>query len=136
MSQLPSNPSNHGLSDSLVIDIKTHKVSFVLPEGAVFKGTLELPCGAIICGTIEGTITCKTGSLILPKGSVLRGSAYAENIFVEGSVENPGENRISVLNAQMLIAISNLAKGRADLVAKAFNINSTAFDGRLMTLKT
>jgi hypothetical protein len=125
------NPDNHGLSDALVIDIKEHMICFMLPAGASMKGTLELPGGAIISGNFEGSIVCSRGSIIFPKGSAFKGSATAENIFVEGAVENPGSNRISVLQASTMIAVSTLATGRADMIARAFNITSTTFDGRM-----
>jgi hypothetical protein len=128
------NPNNHGLSDALVIDIKEHLICFMLPTGSTMKGTLELPGGAIISGNFEGSIVCAQGSIILPKGGVFKGSATAENIFIEGAVESPGPNRVSVLQASTMIAISTLATGRADMVARAFNITSTTFDGRIVNM--
>lgn len=126
------NPNNHGLTDEMVIDIKDHKICFVLPAGSSLKGSLLIPGGAIIAGTVEGSIECITGSIIFPKGSIFKGTALAENIFVEGSVINPGTDRVSLLKAHTMIAVSNLATGRADMMARAFNINSVSFDGRII----
>lgn len=126
------NVANHGLADTLVIDIKDHQICFVLPYGSTLRGTLCLPGGAVISGDFEGSIECATGSIIFPKDSTFRGTASAVNIYVEGTVENPGPNRISLLQAKAMIAISNIANGRADMIARAFNINSKTFAGRII----
>jgi len=122
-------------SSSLTLNLADHQVEFVLPAEGNLAGNLSLNGGAIIAGNMRGRITCKTGAVIITRGAEFYGLIEADRIYVEGKINTGPAGEISTLKGQRLIAISEFAEGRADLVSEAFSIYTTAFTARLKTLE-
>jgi hypothetical protein len=121
-------------TDLLAMDIREHGITFVLPEGAVLDGaTLTLPGGALIMGVLRGSIHCRNGSLIVARQGEFSGNAKADRVYIEGSVRQKADGTNSTLHGHRLVAVSELAKGSADLIAAAFSINTTSFTARFTT---
>lgn len=118
----------------LSIDLREHGICWVVPEGASISGaTVELPGGALILGSFKGSIICKEGSLIVAKQAEFSGHGIADKVYIEGGILPLSDGTNSVLQGKKFLAVSSLAKGRADLLSAAFSIHAveaTRFAGR------
>lgn len=122
-------------SASLEIDLKSHGVCWILPLGGeLTTGLLDLPGGALIQGKFNGRIVCKSGSLIVAESGTFAGQAEAERIYVDGLVQAGSEGQLSSLLGRQLVAISDKARGEADLMSQAFAIHTQNFSARFSTL--
>lgn len=120
---------------SLEIDLQSHGICWVLPAGGeISVGLLKLPGGALIQGKFSGRIVCKSGSLIVAETSTFEGQAEADRIYVDGLVQAESEGQLSSLMGRQLVAISDRARGEADLISQAFAIHTQTFSARFSTL--
>lgn len=119
----------------LALDLRKHEVCWVLPEGAVMSGSLDCPGGALIQGRFEGVIRCRKGSLIIAAGAYFSGKAEAQQVYIEGSVQNGAKGETSAIKGHLLVAVSERATGRADLISRAFALHTRMFAGRLTTIE-
>lgn len=118
----------------LEIDLKRHNIEMVIPAGAVFSGRLTLKGGLVIHGKVENAqIRCETGSLIIMEGGSFSGVARAPRVMITGEVHDMG-NTNSQITGDLLIAISQHAKGRGDLYASVYSIHTKNFGGHFSTI--
>lgn len=119
---------------ALVLDLRAHDVCFVLPHGASMIGNIDCPGGALILGRFEGKILCRLGSLIIGATGEFAGKAEARQIYVEGRVSNTRAQETTVLKGALLVAVSEGARCRADLISRAFALHTRNFAGQLTTI--
>lgn len=117
----------------LSLDLKEHGVIFTLPVGSLISGNIKLPGGALILGSLSGTIVCDSGSLIFAPGSNFSGHAKSDCMYVGGNVAHPKQGN-STLTANNLMAISTDAVVHADIAARMFSLNSRHIFGSIKTL--
>jgi len=132
-----SAPQPASQDDDLVADLREHRISFVLPAGAVLSGNLDNQGGALIQGKFTGNIHCREGSLIIARGGEFSGRAEADSVYIEGTVRSiQGANAgPSILRGRLLAAISELAVGVAELHSRDFAIHSRKFVANLRYIK-
>lgn len=120
---------------SLEIDLQSHGICWVLPLGGeITAGLLDLPGGALIQGKFSGRIVCKSGSLVVAETGTFIGQAEANRVYIEGLVQSGPEGQLSSLLGRQLVAVSERARGEADLMSQAFAIHTQTFSARFSTL--
>lgn len=120
-------------SDTLSLSIREHDVGFFLPPRAVLNNSrLELPHGALLCGSFDGDLICEAGSVIITKDCRFCGSIEADRIYIEGDVASVRERR-SLLIGRVLVAAGATARINADLKSRNFAVHKAKIWGRLLS---
>lgn len=119
---------------TLTANLREHEICFVVPAGATINANLDNPGGVLILGRYSGKLRCARGSLIIGPGAEFMGTAEADSIYVQGTVRPTRSNGPSLLKGRMLVAISEIARGQADLLSRAFAIHTRDFAARFATI--
>jgi hypothetical protein len=127
------NPGQDG--GDLVLDLRDHEICWVLPPGSALTGTLDIPGGALVQGTFVGRLRCARGSLVVAADGEFTGEADADRIYVDGTIRSIRKGEPSVLRGQQLVAISEHARGQAELISRAFAIHTRSFAARITTVR-
>lgn len=124
------------MRNQVTLDIHRHGIHMVLPKGASLKGaTLILDGGLLVYGEmVDCDVRCKKGTLIICEGGFFSGNARAPRIMIAGNVENTTSGRPSNLTGDLLIAISQLAFGRANLFSTLMSTFTRNFTGHFMPI--
>lgn len=123
------------LADHLRLNLAEHGIAFVMPRGARFAGTLDLPCGALIHGVVQGRIRCEQGSLVFAPGSEFAGEAEANMVYLCGDVKSQRTGAPTVITGKTLLSVGKTATGRAQLSARQFAICTSRFAGTMQTIE-
>lgn len=123
-----------GVDGALTLSLAEHGIGFVLPAGSKIEGDLTLPCGALIHGTVHGSVRCLKGSLVMAAGSELAGRAEASLVYLCGRVRSLYEGQPTEVVGQLMVAVSRQATGRAVLHGRQFAIHNAKFAAQLRPL--
>ena len=116
----------------LVLSIRDHDISFVVPAGTRMEARAALPGGALICGEFTGELLSQHGSIVIAAGATVQGTLEADNIYIEGDVSS-SPTKLSILIARNLIAAGAAARIHANLFANVWNLNRPKLWGQIHT---
>jgi cytoskeletal protein CcmA (bactofilin family) len=105
--------------DKLVeLDIVELGITMVLPRDSAGKGQLNVSGGILLLGSYAGKLS-SDGVIVIGRGALLRGSARARTLYIDGSVDRPNGGGRSVITANEVV-ITDAAVVVADIRCHTF----------------